>query len=287
MSSIDSDAVDYESSSEEVTPCNTPMSSTTTNVVCDDREEEAESSSVDRSNLKRNEAKRSSSAALLNEPTRKKRREEGSPHGETSGSTVAVAISDVGASESAASANTMENLGRELLASPDPDLVNAARNILLSLDASNCELEAVDPLEGLLFDVESESDAQVTASSGNSELPRYLAFPAAEKDPVTGPSEGMDFVPSSWSHLWAPKPNWVRAHRGTQRAGTHALYDVSTIKDDDFVLRQNFHPKAREEFYIDLFHSMRYFDGRSKSKKSHSAEKQALFLSQAWGAFVV
>ncbi|KAF1321783.1 hypothetical protein FI667_g11665, partial [Globisporangium splendens] len=287
MSSIDSDAVDYESSSEEVTPCNTPMSSTTTNVVRDDREEGAESSSVDRSNLKRNEAKRSSSAALLNEPTRKKRHEEGSPHGETSGSTVAVAISDVGASESAASANTMENLGREGLASADPDLVNAARNILLSLDASNCELDAVDPLEDLLFDVESESDAQVTASSGNSKLPRHLAFPAEEKDPVTGPSEGMDFAPSSWSHLWAPKPNWVRAHRGTQRAGTHALYDVSTIKDDDFVLRQNFHPKAREEFYIDLFHSMRYFDGRSKSKKSHSAEKQALFLSQAWGAFVV
>ncbi|KAF1330953.1 hypothetical protein FI667_g4818, partial [Globisporangium splendens] len=36
-----------------------------------------------------------------------------------------------------------------------------------------------------------------------------------------------------------------------------------------------------------MFHSMRFFDGRSKLKKSHSAEKQALFLSQAWGAFVV
>ncbi|KAF1324374.1 hypothetical protein FI667_g9894, partial [Globisporangium splendens] len=268
MSSIDSDAVDYESSSKEVTPCNTPMSSTTTNVVRDDREEEAESSSVDRSNLKRNEAKRSSSAALLNEPTRKKRREEGSPHGETSGSTVAVAISDFGASESAASANTMENLGREGLASADPDLVNAARNILLSLDASNCELEAVDPLEDLLFDVESESDAQVTASSGNSELPRYLAFPAEEKDPVAGPSEGMDSTLQAGVTCGRPNP-------------------IGTIKDDDFVLRQNFHPKAREEIYIDLFHSMRYFDGRSKSKKSHSAEKQALFLSQAWGAFVV
>ncbi|KAF1327094.1 hypothetical protein FI667_g7862, partial [Globisporangium splendens] len=283
MSSIDSDAVDYESSSEEVTPCNSPASSTTTNVVRDDREEEAESSSVDRSNLKRNEANRPSSAVLLNEPSRKKRREEGSPHGETSGSTVAVAIFDDGASESEA---TVEDLGRGGLASADPDLVNAARNILLSLDASNCKLEAVDPLEDLLFDVDSESDAQVSASSGNSELPRYLALPAKPKDPATGPSQGKDFIPSSWSHLWTPKPNWIHAHRGTQRAGTHALYDVGTIKDDDFVLRQNFHPKAREELYIDLFHSMRYFDGRSKSKKSHSAEKQALFLSQAWSAFV-
>ena len=173
-----------------MTPRNTPMSSTTTNVVCVDWEEEAESSSVDRSNLKRNEAKRSSSAALLNEPSRKKRREEGSPHGETSGTTVAVAIFDDGASESAASANTVENLGREGLASADPDLVNAARNILLSLDASNCELEAVDPLEDLLFDVESESDAQVTASSENSELPRYSAFSAEPKDPATGPLKG-------------------------------------------------------------------------------------------------
>ncbi|KAF1327430.1 hypothetical protein FI667_g7705, partial [Globisporangium splendens] len=163
-----SDAVDYESSSEEVTPCNSPASSTTTNVVCDDREEEAESSSVYRSNLKRNEANRSSSAVLLNEPSRKKRREEGSPHGETSGSTVAVAIFDDGASESVA---TVEVLGRGGLASANPDLVNAARNILLSLDAPNCELEAVDPLEDLLFDVDSESDAQVSASSGNSELP--------------------------------------------------------------------------------------------------------------------
>ncbi|KAF1316915.1 hypothetical protein FI667_g15121, partial [Globisporangium splendens] len=283
MSSIDSDAVDYESSSEEVTPCNSPASSTTTNVVRDDREEEAESSSVDRSNLKRNEANRSSSTVLLNEPSRKKRREEGSPHGETSGSTVAVAIFDDGASESEA---TVEDLGRGGLASADPDLVNGARNILLSLDASNCELEAVDPLEDSLFDVDSESDAQVSASSGKSELPRYLALPVKSKDPATGPSEGKDFIPSSWSHLWTPKPNWIRAHRGTQRAGTHALYNVGTIKDDDFVLRQNFYPKAREEFYIDLFHSMRYFDGRSKSKKSHSAEKQALFLSQAWSAFV-
>ncbi|KAF1327435.1 hypothetical protein FI667_g7702, partial [Globisporangium splendens] len=116
--------------------------------------------------------------------------------------------------------------------------------------------------------------------------PRYLALPAKPKDPATGPSEGKDFIPSGWSYLWTPKPNWIRAHRGTQRAGTHALYDVGAIKDDNFGLRQNFHPKAREEFYIDLFHSMRYFDGRSKSKKSHSAEKQALFLSQAWSAFV-
>uniref|UniRef100_K3XC69 Uncharacterized protein n=1 Tax=Globisporangium ultimum (strain ATCC 200006 / CBS 805.95 / DAOM BR144) TaxID=431595 RepID=K3XC69_GLOUD len=46
-------------------------------------------------------------------------------------------------------------------------------------------------------------------------------------------------------------------------------------------------PKAREEFYIDLFHSLRFFDNQSKLKKSYSAEKQALFLSQAWNAFVV
>ncbi|KAF1321827.1 hypothetical protein FI667_g11707, partial [Globisporangium splendens] len=135
----------------------------------------------------------------------------------------------------------------------------------------------------------SDDDASdctaVTASSGNSMSPRYLAFPAEQKDPVTSPSEGTDFIPSSWSHLWAPKPSWVRAHRGTKHGGTRALYDVSAVKGDDFVLRQNFHPKAREEFYIDLFHSMRFFDGRSKLKKSHSAEKQALFLSQAWSAF--
>uniref|UniRef100_K3WH98 Uncharacterized protein n=1 Tax=Globisporangium ultimum (strain ATCC 200006 / CBS 805.95 / DAOM BR144) TaxID=431595 RepID=K3WH98_GLOUD len=113
--------------------------------------------------------------------------------------------------------------------------------------------------------MESDCDAQDAASSENR----------------------AEFVPSSWSRLWAPKPNWVSAHRDTKHGRTHALYDVSAIKDVDFVLQQRFSPKAREEFYIDLFHSMRFFDGQSKLKKSYSAEKQALFLSQAWNAFVV
>ncbi|KAF1313192.1 hypothetical protein FI667_g17612, partial [Globisporangium splendens] len=249
MSSIDSDAVDYDSSCEEGTPCNSPLKLTTATVERDDRAEEAKPSSG---------AKRSLPAALLNEPARKKHRGEEAPHGKASGTIAATDVSDDDASDR----TSVGKLAQGGLASTDPDL-------------------------GLLLDVESEIDAQVTASSGNSVSPRYLAFPTEQKDPATGPSEGMDFIPSSWSHLWAPKPNWVRAHRGAKHGGTHALYDVSAVKDDDFALRQNFHPKACEEFYIDLFHSMRFFDGRSKSKKSHSAEKQALFLSQAWNAFVV
>ncbi|KAF1334654.1 hypothetical protein FI667_g1430, partial [Globisporangium splendens] len=274
MSSIDSVAVNYDSSCEEGTPYNSPLKLTTTTVECDDRAEEVKPSSG---------AKRSLPAALLNEPARKKHREEEVPHGKASGTIAAIGISDDDASDRTA----VGKLAQGGLASADPDLVNAARGILLSLDVPNGELDTVGPLEGLLLDVESESDAQVTVSSGNSVSPRYLAFPAEQKDSVSGPSEGMCFIPSSWSHLWAPKPNWVRAHRGTKHGGTHALYDVGAVKDDDFVLRQNFHPKAREEFYIDLFHSMRFFDGRSKLKESHSAEKQALFLSQAWSAFVV
>ncbi|KAF1324317.1 hypothetical protein FI667_g9951, partial [Globisporangium splendens] len=270
MSSINSDAVDYDSSCEEGTPYNSPLKLTTTAVERDDQAEEAKPSFG---------AKRSLPAALLNEPARKKHREEEAPHEKASGTIAVIGISDGEASDRTA----VGKLAQGGLASADPDLVNAARGILLSLDVPNGELDTVDSLEGLLLDVESETDAQVTASSGNSVSPPYLAFPAEEKDPVMGPSDGMDFTPSSWSHLWAP--NWVRAHRGTKHGGTHALYDVSAVKDDDSVLRQNFHPKAREEFYIDLFHSMRYFDGRSKLKKSHSAEKQALFLSQAWNAF--
>ncbi|KAF1326174.1 hypothetical protein FI667_g8572, partial [Globisporangium splendens] len=272
MSSIDSDAVDYDSSCEEGTPYNSPSKLTTTTVERGDRAEEAKPSSG---------AKRSLPAALLNEPAQKKHREEEAPHEKASGTIAAIVISDDDASDRTAVGKLAQG------GSPDPDLVNAARGILLSLDVPSGELDTDDPLEGLLLDVESETDAQVTASSGNNVSPRYLAFPAEQKDPVTGPSEGMDFINSIWRHLSAPKPNWVRAHRGTQRAGTHALYDVSAVKDDDFVLRQSFHPKAREEFYIDLFHSMRFFDGRSKLKKSHSAEKQALFLSQAWSAFIV
>ncbi|KAF1328724.1 hypothetical protein FI667_g6521, partial [Globisporangium splendens] len=308
MSSIDSVAVDYDSSCKEGTPYSAPLKRITVTVERDNRAEEAKLSSG---------AKRSLSATLLNEPARKKHREEEVPHGEASGTIAAIDISDDDASDRTA----VGKLALGVLASADPDLVNAdplgfifvfspsksgdrflkshkrvcrvlwtvvnSTHYILSLDVPNGELDTADSLEGLPLEVGSETDAQVTASSGNSELPRYLAFPAEQKDPVTGPFEGMDFIPSSWSHLWPPKPNWVRAHRSTKHGGTHALSDVSGAKDDDFVLRQNFHPKVREEFYIDLFHSMRFFDGRSKLKKAHSAGKQALFLSQAWNAFVV
>ncbi|KAF1317064.1 hypothetical protein FI667_g14978, partial [Globisporangium splendens] len=224
MSSIDSDAVDYDSSCEEGTPCNSPLKFITTTVERDDRAEEAKPSSG---------AKRSLPVALLDEPARKNHSEEEAPHGKASGAIAAIDISDDDASDRTA----VGKLAQGGLASADPALVNAARGILLSLDVPNGELDTVDPPEGLLLDVESETDAQVTASSGNSVSPRNLAFPAEQKDPVTGPSEGMDFIPSSWSHLWAPKPNRVRVHRGTKHGGTHALYDVSAVKDDGFVLR--------------------------------------------------
>ncbi|KAF1327796.1 hypothetical protein FI667_g7544, partial [Globisporangium splendens] len=149
MSSIDGDAVDYDSSCGEGTPYNSPLKLTTTTVGRDDRAEEAKPSSG---------AKRSSPAALLNEPARKKHREEEAPHGEASGTAAAIDISDDDASECTA----VGKLAQGGLA--DPDLVNAARGILLSLDVSNGELDTVDPLEGLLLDVESETDAQVTAS---------------------------------------------------------------------------------------------------------------------------
>ncbi|KAF1316244.1 hypothetical protein FI667_g15590, partial [Globisporangium splendens] len=181
MSSIDSDAVDYDSSCEEGTPYNSPLKFVTTTVERDGRAKEAKPSSG---------AKRSLPAALLNEPARKKH---------------PIDISDDDASDRTA----VENLAQGGSASADPDLVNAARGILLSLDVPNGELDTVGSLEGLLLDVESETGAQVTVSSGNSVSPHNLAFPAEQKDPVTGPSEGMDFTPSNWSHLWTPKPNCV------------------------------------------------------------------------------
>ncbi|KAF1320250.1 hypothetical protein FI667_g12629, partial [Globisporangium splendens] len=153
MSSNDSDAVDDDSSCEEGTPYNSPLKLVTTTVERDDRAEEVLPSSG---------AKRSLPAALLNEPAREKHREEEAPHGKASGTIAAIDISDGEASE----CTTVGKLAQEGLASADPDLVNAARGILLSLDASNGEFDTVGPLDGLLFDVESETDAQVTAPWG-------------------------------------------------------------------------------------------------------------------------
>ncbi|KAF1315580.1 hypothetical protein FI667_g15916, partial [Globisporangium splendens] len=88
MSSIDGDAVDYDSSCEEGTPYNSHLKLTTTAIERDDRVEEAKPSSG---------AKRSLPAALSNEL--KKHREKETPHGKASGTTAAIDISDDDASD--------------------------------------------------------------------------------------------------------------------------------------------------------------------------------------------
>ncbi|KAE9013668.1 hypothetical protein PR003_g15602 [Phytophthora rubi] len=86
---------------------------------------------------------------------------------------------------------------------------------------------------------------------------------------------------------WMPSPSEIRSRFGnTTPVSRHALYSCNAIIDDDVAKELDFDPATdqRRDYYIGLFHELRFYGNKKHSRKSKVAEWEA--LCQSWGMFV-
>ncbi|KAE8901124.1 hypothetical protein PF003_g15049 [Phytophthora fragariae] len=86
---------------------------------------------------------------------------------------------------------------------------------------------------------------------------------------------------------WMPSPSEIRSRYGnTTPVSRHALYSCNAIVDDDVVKGLDFDPATdqRRDYYIGLFHELRFYGNKKHSRKSKVTEWEA--LCQSWGMFV-
>ncbi|KAE8989704.1 hypothetical protein PR003_g22073 [Phytophthora rubi] len=86
---------------------------------------------------------------------------------------------------------------------------------------------------------------------------------------------------------WMPTPSEIRSRYGnTSPLGQYALYSCSAINDDDVTKELDFDPATdqRRDYYIGLFHELRFYGNKKHSRKSKVTGWEA--LCQSWSAFV-
>ncbi|KAE9345638.1 hypothetical protein PR003_g7850 [Phytophthora rubi] len=86
---------------------------------------------------------------------------------------------------------------------------------------------------------------------------------------------------------WIPSPIEIQSRYGnTSPLGPYALYSSSAIIDDDVTKELDFDPATsqRRDYYIGLFHKLRFYGNKKHSRKSKVTEWEA--LCQSWGVFV-
>ncbi|KAE8908569.1 hypothetical protein PF003_g7936 [Phytophthora fragariae] len=86
---------------------------------------------------------------------------------------------------------------------------------------------------------------------------------------------------------WMPSPSEIQSRYGsTTPASPYALYSCSAIVDDDVTKELDFDPATdqRRDYYIGLFHELRFYGNKKHSRKSKVTEWEA--LCQSWGMFV-
>uniref|UniRef100_H3H980 Uncharacterized protein n=1 Tax=Phytophthora ramorum TaxID=164328 RepID=H3H980_PHYRM len=120
--------------------------------------------------------------------------------------------------------------------------------------------------------------------------------PLAAAGALTTPRDGDDFAPSavvaasrtgSVREPWMPSQSEIGSRFGaTAPPNLYALYSCNAIVDDDVAKRVHFDPltNQRRDYYIGLFHELRWFASKKTSRRSKVPEWQA--LCQSWSAFV-
>ncbi|GMF45786.1 unnamed protein product [Phytophthora fragariaefolia] len=84
-----------------------------------------------------------------------------------------------------------------------------------------------------------------------------------------------------------PSPSEIQSRFGsTAPPSQYALYSCSGIIDDDVIKELDFDPSMdqRRDYYIGLFHELRWYGIKKTFRRSRVPEWQA--LCQSWGAFV-
>ncbi|KAE9162626.1 hypothetical protein PF005_g30779 [Phytophthora fragariae] len=114
-----------------------------------------------------------------------------------------------------------------------------------------------------------------------------LSTPRGGDDDDSTPSAAVTSRTNPVRDPWMPSPSEIRSRYGnTSPLGPYALYSCSAITDDDVTKELDFDPATdqRRDYYIGLFHELRFYGNKKHSRKSKVTEWEA--LCQSWGAFV-
>ncbi|GMF63117.1 unnamed protein product [Phytophthora fragariaefolia] len=148
----------------------------------------------------------------------------------------------------------------------------------------------VDPTVGSRQPCEDGSDASSSKRS-RSGSDRPLADAGAMSSPRSGgDSTSSGTVVSCTGPVGDPSmptPSEIHTRFGsTAPPSQYALYSCSGINDDDATKELDFDPpmNQRRDYYIGLFHELRWYRNKKTSRRSMVPEWQA--LCQSWGAFV-
>ncbi|KAE8891912.1 hypothetical protein PF003_g24052 [Phytophthora fragariae] len=114
-----------------------------------------------------------------------------------------------------------------------------------------------------------------------------LSTPRGGDDDDSTPSAAMTSRTNPVRDPWMPSPSEIRSRYGsTTPASPYALYSCNAIVDDDVTKELDFDPATdqRRDYYIGLFHELRFYGNKKHSRKSKVTEWEA--LCQSWGMFV-
>ncbi|GMF52663.1 unnamed protein product [Phytophthora fragariaefolia] len=147
-----------------------------------------------------------------------------------------------------------------------------------------------DPSVGSRRPCEDDSDASSSKRSRSGS-----DRPLADAGPLSSPRSGSDSTPSGVvasrtapvRDPWMPSPSEIQSRFGsTAPPSQYALYSWSGIMDDDVTKELAFDlaTDQRRDYYIGLFHELRWYGNKKTSRRSRVPEWQA--LCQSWGSFV-
>uniref|UniRef100_H3HAI3 Uncharacterized protein n=1 Tax=Phytophthora ramorum TaxID=164328 RepID=H3HAI3_PHYRM len=133
-------------------------------------------------------------------------------------------------------------------------------------------------------------------ASGSKRSRSGSGTPLAAAGALTTPRDGDGSVPSAVvaasrtepvCEPWMPSQFEISSRFGaTVPPNLYALYSCNSVVDDDVAKRLHFDPMTdqRRNYYIGLFHELRWFASKKTSRRSKVPEWQA--LCQSWSAFV-
>uniref|UniRef100_H3GWE8 Uncharacterized protein n=1 Tax=Phytophthora ramorum TaxID=164328 RepID=H3GWE8_PHYRM len=136
----------------------------------------------------------------------------------------------------------------------------------------------------------------VSNASGSKRSRSGSGTPLAAAGALTTPRDGDDSTPSAVvaasrtepvREPWMPSQFEISSRFGaTVPPNLYALYSCNSIVDDVVAKRLHFDPMTdqRRDYFIGLFHELRWFASKKTSRRSKVPEWQA--LCQSWSAFV-
>ncbi|KAE8953791.1 hypothetical protein PR001_g32744, partial [Phytophthora rubi] len=105
-----------------------------------------------------------------------------------------------------------------------------------------------------------------------------LSTPRGGGDDDSTPSTTVTSRTNPVRDPWMPSPSEIRSRYGnTSPLGQYALYSCSAINDDDVTKELDFDPATdqRRDYYIGLFHELRFYGNKKHSRKSKVTEWEA------------